>query len=69
MATRSKPRLISVDEARRWWNGMSRKERLYVLDKVRAKINRKDVGEAGYYYGNLHPKTMQAIRCFLSGRS
>ena len=63
-----KPRLISVEDARRQWNGMSRKERLYVLDKVKSKINQKDVGQAGYYYGNLYPKTGQAIRRFLSGR-
>ena len=63
-----KPRLIPLEDARRQWNQMSRKERLYVLDKVKSKINRKDIGQAGYYYGNLYPKTMQAIRRFLSGR-
>ncbi len=68
MATKAKPRLISVDEARRQWNGMSRKERAYVLDKIGSKIHRKDIGEVGYFYGNLYPKTMQAIRRFLSGR-
>jgi len=63
-----KPRLISVDDARQQWNGMSRNERSYVFSKIRTKINRKDAGEVGYFYGNLYPKTMQAIRRFLSGR-
>ncbi len=63
-----KPQLITIDAARRQWNSMSRKERTYVLDKIKNKINRRDIGEAGYFYGNLHPKTMQAIRRFLSGR-
>jgi len=68
MAARNKPRLIPVEDARRQWNQMSRKERLYVLDKIKTKIHRKDVGEAGYFFGNLYPKTGQAIRRFLSGR-
>ena len=68
MVIKAKPRLISVDEARRWWNGMSRKERTYVLNKIEGKIHRKDAGQVGYFYGNLYPKTGQAIRRFLSGR-
>lgn len=64
------PRLISVDEARRMWNGMSRKEKEYVESKIRTRIHRRDVGQLPrYYYGNLYPKTMAAIRRFLSGRS
>lgn len=64
----AKPQLISVDAARGHWNSMNRKERTYVLDKLKGKINRKDINAVGYYYGNLYPKTGQAIRRFLSGR-
>jgi len=63
------PRLISVDDARRQWNGMSRKEKEYVESKIKTKIHSKDVGQTQqYYYGNLYPKTMAAVRRFLSGR-
>ena len=63
------PRLIPLEEARRDWNGMSRKERDYVLGKIKSKINSKDIGQVGYFYGNLYPKTQAAVRRFLSGRS
>lgn len=66
---KAQPRLISVDEARRTWNGLSRKEKEYIESKIRTKIHRKDIGQLHrYYYGNLYPKTMAAIRRFLSGR-
>jgi len=66
---KAKPKLIPVEEARRQWNRMSRNEREYVENKIKAKIHRKDVGQTSrYYYGNLYPKTMTAIRRYLSRR-
>jgi len=68
MGTHNKPRLIPEEDARRWWNHASRKERQYILDKLKGKIHQKDIGQLGYFYGNMYPKTRAAIRRFLSGR-
>jgi len=61
-----KPELITENSARVQWNQMSRNVRLSILEKLKNKINQKDRGEAGYFYGNLYPKTRQAIRRYLS---
>ena len=65
MAKRT-PELIAENSARVQWNQMSRNVRMSILDKLKNKINPKDAGEAGYFYGNLYPKTRQAIRRYLS---
>jgi len=59
-------KLISLELARKTWNSMARNERKGILDKLKGKIHRKDIGEAGYFYGNLYPKTRQAIRRYLT---
>jgi len=68
MASKRTPELITQNNARGQWNSMSRNVRMGILDKLARKINPKDRGEAGYFYGNLYPKTRQAIRRYLSGR-
>lgn len=66
---RRMPELISENDARTQWNSMSRSVKEHMIDKLKTKIHSKDVGQAQrYYYGNLYPKTKQAIRRSLSGR-
>ncbi len=66
MVKQRKPDLISIDSARVQWNQMSRNVKADILKKLGNKIHQKDTGEAGYFFGNLYPKTRQAIRKYLS---
>ncbi len=60
--------LIPVVVASAKWNQLlSRKEKEKITNRLAGKIHSKDVGQAfRYHYGNLYPKTKQAIRRYLS---